>query len=99
MTDNTYNGWTGNGTRASAYATWRVNLELVSDIVDELIDECDGMPEGSELADALRDYVYDVVMGDDYDCERLVSQYADAFLDDVNWEEIADVALSGWKDD
>lgn len=96
MSEDTYNGWTGKGNRASAYATWRVNLELVGDI--EWSEEYDEKPDRDELADRIKEDVEAIVCGEDYDAEQLVTQYALAFLDDVNYDEIAEHILFDWDD-
>ena len=102
MSDNTYNGWQGDGTRASAYATWRIGLELVNDRDDwgEVFRE---RPDERELADHLEEYVNECVFMEDPGLETLVSQYAAAFLDDVSWRELAEHILldadNYWLDD
>jgi hypothetical protein len=78
MNDKTYNGWTN-------YATWRVNLEMVDGVdprehftsstdVDELASEIEGYVKG---------YIDEFASG-------MALDYALAFLDDVNWHEIAE---------
>jgi hypothetical protein len=73
-----YNGWTN-------YATWRVNLELF-DGWDE--DQLDSLTMGDtyNLSQQLKDYVIDLI-----ECSGsgLAVDYALAFLNDVNWYEIA----------
>lgn len=91
-----YNGWEGDGNRASAYATWRVNLELVS-VRDDWTDTFDEKPDEEALAEYIKDWVEDGVFMDDPNLESLVSQYAQAFLDDVNWYEIAEHILLDWE--
>lgn len=78
-TNNTYNGWTN-------YATWRVNLEIVSDLdVDSFPQDLTGM------ADALKDYIEDYIIES---TENGIAQnYALAFLGDVNWYELAEHKL------
>lgn len=75
--DKTYNGWAN-------YATWRVNLEIFDGY------DPDGTPMTAQqaedyvsecLTDALR---VDTGMGD------IVTGWVDAFLRDVDWQEIAD---------
>lgn len=101
MSETAYNGWEGNGTRASAYATWRVMLEIVSDMQDEIRSEWyDEKPEERDLADRIKDCVEEIVCSsvEDDDAEKLATQYALAFLDDVSWDEIAENILSDWED-
>jgi hypothetical protein len=79
MKDETYNGWTN-------YATWRVNLELVDGY------DWDGskFENVSELADTIQENVHQAVMQyGDIDESSLVASYAYAFLQDVNYYEIA----------
>lgn len=84
MTDTTYNGWTN-------YATWRVNLELLDgfnpfEYLGKTPEECDL----TLLADDVEEYIWQVV----FECgecnpDSLAGSYAQAFLSDVNWYEIA----------
>jgi hypothetical protein len=62
------------------YATWRVNLEMFDGFEDE---------NTNMTAD---DYKYLAIEHLTYDCsaESLAFQYAMAFLDEVNWHEIAE---------
>jgi hypothetical protein len=65
------NGWTN-------YATWRVNLEILSDMeFDEQVS-----------ADYLKDLVEELVFIDVKDC--LAADYARAFIAQVNFYEIAE---------
>jgi hypothetical protein len=70
-----YNGWTN-------YATWRVNLELFSDM--DYKDYFDKFPD----TEALEDYVENVVFENYNDTLGLVEDYARAFLNNVNYYEI-----------
>lgn len=74
MTDNTYNGWTN-------YTTWRVNLEYFY-----------GDDHPNMTAESAREFVEDCMASElDGDVRNsAVFQYASVFLDDVNWDEIAD---------
>ena len=72
-----YNGWKGNGDKSSAYATWRVNLEIVGDLD---IDSSDN-------PSSLQEMVEEIVLGD-IESDSLAASYALAFLDDVNYHEI-----------
>jgi hypothetical protein len=79
--EKTYNGWTN-------YATWRVNLEVFDGVA--WLDQFD---DGISIYDAsklLQDYAYQVI----FECgecneNSLAGSYALAFLDEVNWHEIA----------
>ena len=66
----TYNGW-------SNYATWRVNLEILSDIEFEK----------SVTPDDLKEIVEDFVLRD---TNHIAENYARVFLDEVNYNEIAE---------
>ena len=72
---NEYNGWTN-------YATWRVNLELFSDM--DYKDYFDQFPDTK----ALEDYVENVVFENYYGTLGLVEDYARVFLSEVNYHEI-----------
>jgi hypothetical protein len=87
MTDTKYNGWTN-------YATWRVNLEVFDgmDWVDVFGNPDPDLTDPYEcsrtvLSLALKDYAEEVVLSGS---SGLVNDYAQAFLSDVNWYEIAD---------
>ena len=69
---NEYNGWTN-------YATWRINLELFSDMdVEDYFDE---FPD----VDELKDYAENVIFENYNGTLGLVEDYARAFLSNVNW--------------
>ena len=73
MNDN-YNGWTN-------YETWRVNLEFF---------DCSSYPwthDAQDLADQLRDEVIGHI--EETTTEGLARDWAVAFVNDVNWGEIA----------
>jgi len=78
MNDQTYNGWTN-------YATWRVNLEMV-DGVDPR-EMFGNLTEIYDLADAIQQYCESTLEGESQ--AGLALDYALAFLDEVNWREIA----------
>jgi len=93
--DNKYNGWTN-------YATWRVQLELVDDYVQGMFEgEDDWLKEQKEMsirdmADCIKDYVNEALaldVSDDNYSNGLVKSYANAFLDEVNWYELAEHAI------
>ena len=70
-----YNGWTN-------YATWRVNLEILGDIEFE----------NKMSADDLKEIVEDIVFSQ-YELSNgshLVEDYARAFIQQVNYYEIAE---------
>ena len=82
LNDNTYNGWTN-------YATWRVNLEIFSDMSAD--DMGWGGMDRWELAPILKDWVEEYI--EQTAPEGLARDYAMAFIDNVNYREIADVLI------
>ena len=73
MEDTKHNGWTN-------YATWRVNLELISDM------QFDEPTTAEQVADIVESILFDnQTVSSSY-----VESYALAFLDDVNYYEIAE---------
>ena len=72
-----HNGWTN-------YATWRVNLEII-DGYDWY--ECEHVD-----ADYVKELVEDAVFGDGPELKKdlLKNSYANAFLSEVNYHEIAE---------
>ena len=69
-----YNGW-------SNYATWRVNLEMFDDL------DQDGWNDSS--SDDCKEYAETVIENEATESSFSLD-YAMAFLQDVNWQEIAD---------
>ena len=69
-----YNGWTN-------YATWRVNLEILGDI----------MFEEKVSVEGLKELVEDCVFRNPNTCDTpyLVEDFARAFISEVNFYEIA----------
>ena len=85
MNINEYNGWTN-------YATWRINLELFSDI--DVTDYFDELP----TTEILEEYVENVVF--DYAGHfGLVEDYARAFLNNVNYYEILEHIKENYEHD
>ena len=84
-----YNGW-------SNYETWRVALEFFDD--DHVRENYRHKPDEYELSKALQDEVegYLEEMGSG---TGVVLDYALAFVDSVNWCEIAEHLLEGWEDE
>jgi len=82
MNDKTYNGWTN-------YATWRVNLEIFDgfDPYDNFSDDQRHMQDN--LAGYLKDYTEEIMYQSGGGDGNLAVDYALAFLQDVNWHEIA----------
>ena len=85
MTDTkgtTCNGWTN-------YATWRINLEICDDLCSLRQSDDDPFDSVWDLSNYLREATTELVCGEDYHAKHLATQYALAFLDQVNWDEIA----------
>jgi len=88
--DKKYNGWTN-------FATWKVNLEIFDGLTishfygDGGIKNIDDSNIIGTLAATLEDYVDEVLHQDQkgLDNECFALTYARAFMDDVNWNEIA----------
>ena len=80
ITKNEYNGW-------SNYATWRVNLEIV-DGIHWSPDETT-FKSIYDLSVYIKDTVETAIDGDGQDTTALVLGYAHAFIEDVNYMEIA----------
>lgn len=83
MNDTKHNGWTN-------YATWRVNLEIFD---GNDFDTWQGYASAYDLGQALKEYVTELVSGND-----LATDYALAFLSDVNWYEIAEHIIENSKE-
>lgn len=87
MTDTTYNGWTN-------YETWRVQLEIVDDYLENVRDEVAQQwityDDGWEMVtyDALKDYVEEIVLSEASE-GSFAHSYAWAFIEAVNWAELA----------
>ena len=80
MADNKYNGWTN-------YATWRVNLEMFDgQPADIITDNTDAYGLGEYLRELTLEYMEQEASG-------LALDYAEAFLAEVNWYEIAERML------
>ena len=85
MNINECNGWTN-------YATWRINLELFSDM--DITDYFDELP----TTEMLEEYVENVVF--DYAGHfGLVEDYARAFLNNVNYYEILEHIKENYEHD
>ena len=83
MTDTKYNGWTN-------YATWRVNLEIF-DCYDGASDnDLDAYDLGQRLRDMALAMIAEQATG-------LAQDYAEAFLADVNWYEIAEHQIDAYR--
>ena len=82
MNDNKYNGWTN-------YETWRVSLEIFDGLeADEMFDLTQ---DAYDLGVDLKNYAEEVVEMSlaDPNAPCIARDYALAFLQSVNWREIA----------
>lgn len=97
MSEQEYNGWTN-------YATWRIQLEIVSDYLNATCYDDDNKDIAEDwlsmslydLGEYFKDYVQEVVGFEQQD--GFAYNYAMAFLDDVNWREIAEHAKTYTKE-
>jgi len=87
-----YNGWTN-------YATWRINLEMVE--ADGYFPTLEDWHPTStvddltyDLAQVIRENCTDILREEHG--EGLTLDYALAFIDDVNWREIASHIVEDW---
>ena len=87
-----YNGWNN-------YATWRVNLEILDGINVQNHFYAVEKPETSDLADWLKEYCEDAVFSGESNRDSLMGNYAQAFLNDVDWWELAEHFLSDWEEE
>jgi hypothetical protein len=93
--DTRYNGWTN-------YETWRVNLELCDDTLQSWLQDVEAgflTPWASlvDLADALEESAEDAVTGyGELKDDSLAVSYAMAFINSVNWHEIASHAVEDY---
>lgn len=84
MTDTTYNGWTN-------YETWRVNLEVFDGVTLEDLNTVEVEPYevGKYLQDYAEEAIFSGIRYDERAPSSLMEDYARAFLQNVNWREIA----------
>ena len=87
MTDKTYNGWTN-------YATWRVNLEIFDGLNPH--DMAWGDLDAYDLALILREHAEELI--EMTAPEGLAREYAMAFVDNVNYREIAELMLETYAE-
>mgnify|MGYP000072395806 CR=1 FL=1 len=84
MTNETYNGWVN-------YATWRINLEIFDGYEwKEEVESGNTFEDISEFVDYLAQIVDNAVSNDDKDAHTLAYDYACAFIQEVNFYEIAE---------
>lgn len=96
MEDNKYNGWNN-------YATWCVQLEIVSDYISNMASDDEDRTmlldmSFTDLCEHLSGYVDEVVCGyDEQIAGTLAESYAQAFLSEVDWAELAHHAQEDLK--
>jgi len=86
MTDTTYNGWTN-------YETWRVNLEVFDGMTASDFDGADNAePDIYDFSMQLKDYAEEIIFQQVpiNQPSTLMEDYARAFLQEVNWYQIAE---------
>lgn len=81
--DTKYNGWTN-------YATWRVNLEMFDGADYTSDNDLDAYDLGQNLRELALEYLGEQAKG-------LALDYAEAFLSDVNWQEIAEHMIDDYR--
>jgi hypothetical protein len=87
--DKTYNGWTN-------YETWRVNLEIFDGI--DIHHFCIGLPDDAyDIGLTCKEYAIDILESEG--TKGLTFDYAMAFLDAVNWREIAQHLLDAYAEE
>jgi hypothetical protein len=79
-----YNGWTN-------YATWRVRLEMF----DGYDGASDNDLDAYDLGQSLREMALETVAAQ---ASGLALDYAEAFLADVNWYEIAEHMIEDYRE-
>jgi hypothetical protein len=79
-----YNGWTN-------YATWRVNLELFDGANHASDNDLDAYDLGQILREMAMELMTETASG-------LALDYAEAFLSDVNWREIAEHQIEAYRE-
>ena len=88
---NTYNGW-------SNYATWKINLELLDGLSlnDLFYDDDTNINDAYDVGQELKQYIEAIIECDEGN--PTIKGYALAFLDEVNWAEIAQNKLDEYWD-
>lgn len=84
-----YNGWTN-------YETWRVNLEIFDGFEPGLYYSAFDPANAYELGQSLKEYATELI---DQSGDGLARDYALAFLDAVNWREIANHMIDNYLED
>jgi hypothetical protein len=84
---NEHNGWTN-------YATWRVNLELIDGMEPEWLGHTEAM-DHYDFGEIIEEWVQSIM---DEAPDGFVKDYANAFLSDVDWNEIAKHKIEEYAD-
>jgi hypothetical protein len=84
MTDTKYNGYTN-------YQTWRVKIEMIDSINFAQRNDFDAY----DLGQVLRDYAFEMI---DMESFGFAYDYASAFLNQVNWYEIAEHQINDFRE-
>ena len=91
--EQTYNGWTN-------YATWRVNLEMFDAYDPSDLFENSRAERPAELTRELADCLEEMATCaiEEGSREGLAQDYAMAFINGVNWDEIAEHLVEDYRD-
>jgi len=90
MSNTTYNGWTN-------YATWRVNLEVFDGFDPSEYYSCFDPEDSYGLAESLQQYAEEVIFECSEVPDGLAKDYALAFLQEVNWYELAEHMIADYN--
>lgn len=90
MKNDTYNGWTN-------YATWRVNLEMLDGVNPRDISSRFHPDEAYNLGHDLKEWA-ESLLSDLYP-KGLALDYALAFLDEVDWHQIAENMIEAYLEE
>lgn len=88
MSNSNYNGWAN-------YATWRVNLELFDSLEEDTVREYEGNLVG--LMDYLEELAELAITGYGDRNEGIAVDYARAFIEEVDYHEIAAALLDTYN--
>jgi len=97
MQDKKHNGWTN-------YATWRVNLEQISDLPAKHWEDFIEDNRGSDLllynlGDQIKNYVEEMISMQVTPLKNNIAEnYALSFISDVNWREIAEHIFNEYRE-
>lgn len=89
MSNEKYNGWTN-------YETWRVMLEVFDGVDPRSISTRFHPDEAYNLGHDLKEYVIEILEAEG--TKGLTFDYALAFIDNVNWYEIAEHMIEDYAE-